>query len=337
MKKFFRIFVLFLFIFAFSIIKAYPVATIGGTIVKNVPSKRTMVIKLKSGSEKKVVLTRHAKAYKLNQPALFSSFHPGEYVVVKICNPINESPWQAEIIMDNYSAKQYSAYRTITPTHTKTAGGGFATSAGAAPEGLPPVTGVYPNATNAHWPNNNQLPSTITWGQPKGKSSMKAAPSPWGSPAMGSVLSGPQSENSQSISSGGGVSYDTGPAAAQPGGGTGSIMNEEQKQTEGTNLGITPGQGAWAANPTQEAPTRKMINFQGKVRRYDAAYNAFYVMDMSSSKIYTVKLRNSTKITDYFTKQSLTPEQVTTGKVVAVSGVLNPNKIVEALQIRVQR
>ncbi len=327
MKRF--LFAVFVCLFALTL-PAFSLATIGGTIVRMNLSQRKIVIKLKSGSERVVFFVPGAKAYKLNQPALFSSFHVGEYVVVKICNPLNEKPWKANLLMDSYSAKQYSAYHKIVPVY-KPSGGGFATSAGAAPESLPPVTGVYPNAVTNQWPNNNAVPKGISWGQPIG-GGMKAAPSPWGSPAMGAVLSGPSSNGSGSSvsNSTGAVQYNTGSSAVK------YPTSTTANPTNGNNLGITPQQGQWAANPTAEPTTRKLVTIQGRIRRYDASGNVVYVKGLADKKMYTVQIRKSTKVLDYFTKQPIAVNG-NVGKVAVVYGVLNPNNIVYALKIQIQR
>jgi len=310
---------------------AHAVATLGGTLIKKIPGKRMIVIKLKSGTEKKVILVSRCKAYRLNQRALLTSFRIGEEVVIKICSPLNANPLKAEILMDKFSAKQYASYKITTPMYdpTKT-GGGYATTGGAAPSGLPPVTGVYPNAVNSGWPNNNQLPGSVKMGSSPSGGGMKAAPAPWGSPAIGPVLSG----------GGGGGSADWGSPAGgggesisgQLGGGNGSVMPSDT-----SSQGVTPGQGAWVANPTAQKKRAKNVSFQGKVFQVNHNYNAIYVNSFGQKKTYTVMIRPKTRILDFMTKQQLTLDQIQMKKVVQVTGTSASDGIVDATTVMVQR
>lgn len=312
---------------------AYAVATLGGTLIKKVPGKRMIVIKLKSGTEKNVILVSRCKAYRLNQRAHLSSFRIGEQIVIKICSPLNANPLKAEILMDKFSAKQYASYKTTTPLYdpTKT-GGGYATTGGAAPIGLPPVTGVYPNAVGSGWPNNNQLPNSVKMGSSPSGGGMKAAPAPWGSPAIGPVLSG---------SGGGGGSADWGSPAGggggesisgQLGGGNGSVMPSDTQPQ-----GVIPGQGAWVANPTAQKKRGKNVSFQGKVFQVNHNYNAIYVNSFGQKKTYTVMIRPKTKILDFMSKQQLTLDQIRMKQVVQVTGTSAMDGIVDATTVMVQR
>jgi len=309
---------------------AHAVATLGGTLIRKVPGKRMIVLKLKSGTEKKVILAKHCKAYRMNQRAILSQFRIGEQIVIKICSPLNANPLRAEIIMDKYSAAQYSSYKTTTPVYNnQSSGGGFATTCGAAPTGLPPVTGVYPHATHGGWPNNNSLPDSVKMGggSPQG-GKMVAAPSPWGSPAIGAVLSGGSGNQANwgNPSTGGGSISST-----TTSGGSGSVIST------GTSQGVTPNQGAWTVNPTAEKKKKKSVTFHGKVFQVNHNYNAIYVNQFGSKKTYTVMIRPKTRILDHMTKQPLTLSQIRLNLIVQVRGSASIDGIVDAATIIVQR
>lgn len=331
MSKTLKIFLAALVMFCFTFVCAHAVATLGGTLVKKIPGKRMIVIKLKSGAEKNVVLVGQCKAYRLNQKALLTSFRIGEEVVVKLCGPLNEDPLKAEILMDRFSSTQYSSFKTVTPTYNKTNSGGFATTSGAAPAGLPPVQGVYPNSVSGGWPNNNTLPQSVSGmgTSASASSTMTAAPSPWGSPAMGAVLSGGGGDGASwgSPSSGGGTI-----SAAPPSGGNGSIANT------GTGpSGVTPEQANWVTNPTAEKKRVQNISFQGKIFQVNQEYSAIYVNKMGDNKTYTVMIRPKTKVLDYMTKMPLTLADLRTGLVTQVTGTTASEGIVDAVTVMVQR
>jgi hypothetical protein len=307
--------------------QVFAIAMIGATVIRMEPASRTLVVKLQSGMEKRVVLAENAKAYFLNQPAEISAIKPGQYVVIKLCSPMNEDPWRAELVLDAYSAKQYSSYRTIAPVTPKMARGGFATSAGAASPGLPPLTGVYPNAITKQWPNNSQLPDSLKW-NPVNSGTLKAQPSPMGSPAIGAVLSGEQGADP----GWGGVSYETWPVSGQPGGGDGSVMSQGDDKPV-----VNPNQGDWAAKPLEGPSKMKVIELLGRVGHYDAGYQALYVQDLNSEKVYTVLVKSNTKILDYNTNQPLPLESVASGLIVLVSGTCSSDNVVRVRQMRVQR
>lgn len=309
---------------------AFGVATIGGVIVGKDAGSRTITLRLQSGAEKKVVLVPGAKAYRLNQPAILPNFNVGDEVVVKICSPLNEDPLRAEILMDKFSASQYSAFKTTTPTYNKSqAGGGFATSGGAAPIGLPPVSGVYPNAAGG-WPNNNTLPSSVgPMGSGPAGGSMTAAPSPWGSPAIGDVLSGGGGGASQTW---GTPSPATGTISAQPSfGGESSVMSPD------VSSGVTPNQGAWVANPTADKQRVKQVSLQGRVFEVNQNMSSIYVNELGSNKTYTVTIRPDTNIRDIITGSPLTMNQILVNQVVNISGESSMEGIVTAKAIQVQR
>lgn len=308
--------------------QAFATAMIGATVVRMEPSNRTIVVKLQSGMEKTVVLTENAKAYFLNQPAELSAIKPGQYIVVKLCCPMNEEPWRAELIMDSYSAKQYTSYRTLAPASPRIAKGGFATSAGASYPGLPPLTGVYPNAITRQWPNNSQLPESLKW-NPSNSGSFKAQPAPMGSPAIGAVLSGSTEADPYGW---GGVSYDSGPVTGQTGGGNGSVLAQEEDKPK-----INPGQGDWAAKPLEGPSSMRVIELLGRVSHYDAGIQAFYVQDLNSEKVYVVQAKCTTKILDYNTNQALPLAYVTPGLIIIVSGTCSSDNVVRVRQMRVQR
>ena len=312
--------------------QALAIATVGAKLIRINGANRALTVELKSGTRKQAVLVKHAKAYILNQPARFNAFKPGQYVVLKICNPLNDSPWQVEVLMDTYSAKQYTTYRTVTPMHPKTASGGFATSGGASAPGLPPVTGVYPSAISNQWPNNNKLPQGLTWGTSTA-GSMKAQPSPWGSPAMGAVLSGSPGNGNPSAAGNpapGVINYDTGPAPT-------TNTTGEPKGSVIPNLGIKPDQGNWAAKPTEKLPSKRVMNVQGKIRQYDPGYSTLYVQDFNKPLIYTVIITRNTKLIDYMTGEPVTANQLRAGLVVKVLGTGGDDNVIRSSQIRVQR
>ncbi|MFP4499103.1 MAG: hypothetical protein ACLFQV_12915 [Vulcanimicrobiota bacterium] len=274
------------------------------------------------------MLAPGAKAYKLNQPAILSSFRIGEYIVVKIKNPINETPWLAEIIMDSYSAKQYTASKTIVPVHQPKSGG-YMTSAGAASASMAPAaTGIYPNAIKQTWPSESPALGTMT-----------AAPSPWGSPAIGDAISGGGNNNnanagSMANTSTGTATYDTGPVTSDP----------AKTTTKDTNISgshatsITPGQANWAAKPKQDEATKRMVNIQARVRQFDSSSDTVYAQDLNNSTVYTVSLKDTTKITDYTTEQPIGSEFLAPGKIVLIFGVASgETNNVQALRIKIQR
>ncbi len=328
MKKIFPVLLALVMVLLFAG-EALATATIGATIVSINPSGSSLTVELKSGTRKEAVLVKHFKAYILNQPARLNAFKPGQYVVLKICNPLNDSPWQVEVLMDTYSARQFTQYRTVTPIHPPTASGGFATSGGSSSPGLPPVTGVYPNAISNQWPNNNQLPQGLTW-NPNNSGTMKAQPSPWGSPAMGDVVSGnPGTGNPPMVSDGGVVNYDTGPAV--------TATSEDSKGSVIPNLGIKPDQGNWASKPTENLPTRRVMDIMGRIRQYDAGYSTLYVEDFNKPVIYTVLFSPNSKILDFMTNETVAGEHLKVGLVVKVLGTGGDDNVIRASQIRVQR
>ncbi len=330
MKKLSGIIILALVLIYMASACAYAVATLGGTLIKKDPGKRMIVLKLQSGTEKNVILAGNCKAYKMNQKAILPDFRVGEAIVVKICSPLNEDPLRAEIIMDQYSASQYQSFKTITPTYDQSkAGGGFATSCGAAPTGLPPVTGVYPGAKGG-WPNNNSLPASLSGpsGGPQG-GGMNAAPAPWGSPAIGDVLSG----GGGGTGSWGNPADGGGTISSGAPGGTGSVVTEAAS----TGSGVTPDQANWVVNPTAKKDNVKDVSFQGKVFQVNPGYKAIYVNQLGSNKTYTVMIRPATKIQDFMTNQPLTLEQIQLNFVVNVMGSSSTDGIVDASMVKVQR
>lgn len=308
----------------------YAAATLGGTLIKKDPGKRMIVLKLQSGTEKNIILAGNCKAYKLNQKAILPDFRVGEAIVVKICSPLNEDPLRAEIIMDPYSASQYQSFKTLTPTYDQNkAGGGFATSCGAAPTGLPPVTGVYPGAKGG-WPNNNSLPASLSGpsGGPQG-GSMNAAPAPWGSPAIGDVLSG----GGGGTGSWGSPADGSGTISSGAPGGTGSVVTEAAS----SGSAVTPDQANWVVNPTEKVDKVKPVSFQGKVFQVNPNYKAIYVNELGTNKTYTVMIRPGTKIQDFMTNQPLLLEQIQLNFVVNIMGSSSMDGIVDASMVKVQR
>ena len=331
MKKAFRNLILIALIFIFLSGYAHAVATLSGKLIKKIPGKRMIVIQLKSGTEKKVILAGHCKAYRMNQKAILPSFRIGETVVIKICSPLNANPLRAEILMDKYSSAQYNSFKKVTPTYDQHhTGGGFATTCGSAPSGLPPVSGVYPNATHGGWPNNNKLPSSVSSvsGSPQG-GSMTAAPAPWGSPAIGDVLSGGGGNSSSwgTPSSGSGTI-----SSGTTTGGPGSVVTEAAGGS-----GVTPNQGNWVVNPTKKKKRSKAVSFQGKVFQVNQNYNAIYVNQLGTKKTYTVMIRPKTKVQDFMTNQPLTINQIKINYVVNIMGSTSMDGMVDATMVKVQR
>jgi hypothetical protein len=342
--------------FLLSYLTSYAVATMGGTIVSINPAERKMVIKLGTGVEKTILLTKDAKAYKMNQAVRLFNFRVNEYVVLKIASALNEVPIRAELVMDSYSAQQYTAYRTVTPV-SKPIGGGYATTGVTSPTDVAPLRGVYPNASTIE-PGQVPFPEAQNWNtnniNPNGNAPMKVVPSPWGSPAMGAVLSPPNggnsgkggSTNSSSGGGGGPVTYNTGPVTPQTTMGgvnynTGPSANNPVVDPTASNVptssGLTPDQAAWVANPTSNAPTKRMITFQGKIKSVDASHITLNIEELNSNNVYVVTLKKNTKITDYMTGLTVIPNAIQADKVVNVSGIAVSQTMVEALSIQIQR
>jgi hypothetical protein len=193
MKKLVCIFGLLLIFNFLLVANSFAIATLGGTIVSiNLPEKQ-MVIVLRSGAQRTIMFEDKCIAYKFNQSAHLSQFKPGDYVVIKISSPLNYEPMHAEIVMDEISARSYVERRTIVPM-IRPSGGGFATTAGAASRSVVPLTGAYINAVTpppgvtAVERGTNPAMDAFS---PVGTAPGTVAPSPWGSPAMASVISPP--------------------------------------------------------------------------------------------------------------------------------------------------
>jgi hypothetical protein len=285
-----------------------------------------MVVRLQSGTEKKTILAPNAQAYIMSQSVELQSFQPGQYVVLKISSPINEDPWQVEVVMDTHSSKQYSSYRTISPLSTKIKAGGFATSAGPSTANVPPLTAYYPNTVYNPWGNTYTMPTGSGFGP--GAGTLKANPAPFYSPAIGAVMSG--STGSSPGTSPGNSSFAQGPLTPQDGGGNGSIVPN--------NLNITPDKADWVGKPTEPTAKMKLVEFQGKITGHEPDRFAILVQDFNTSTVYTViVIQNRTKIFDYTSNEVVSQDQLTFGRVVRIMGAGDANNIVRASSIRVQR
>ncbi|MCE1246900.1 MAG: hypothetical protein LWY06_09665 [Firmicutes bacterium] len=299
---------------------AHAVATLSGVLIKKEPGKRMIIIKLKSGTEKRITLAPGCQAYRLNEKALLTSFQLGEEIVVKICSPLNEDPLRAEILMDKFSAAQYLSFKTVTPTYdTNSKSGGFATTCGAAPNSMPANKGNYPGGSN--WDTAVAMP---TMSSPTG-GSMTANPAPWGSPYIGPAISGGGSDASWGSPAGGTIS-------SPAGGGPGSITTDSS-----TSGGVDPKAGAWVANPVKQTKSAKPVEMQGKISQINANYNAIYVTPFGKTETYTVMVRGTTRVTDFMTKQPLTFSQFQMNQVVKITGTTASEGIIDASSVMVQR
>jgi hypothetical protein len=305
---------------------AFAVATLSGTLIKKEPGKSMIIIKLKSGSEKRVILAPGCQAYRMNEKALLSGFQLGEEVVIKICSPLNEDPLRAEILMDRYSAAQYLSFKTVTPTYdTNSKSGGFATSCGAAPKTMPAMKGVYPGGPN--WHSGNTVPDSAPMGSSPAGGAMTANPSPWGSPAIGSVISG----GGGGDASWGSPSVSGETISTPSSGGPGSITSGS------TSGGVDPKSGAWVANPVKQNKSEKPIEIQGKVTQINPNYNAIYVTPFGKTETYTIMIRGNTKLLDFMTKQPLLFGQIQMNQIVKISGTIASEGMINAASVMVQR